>query len=121
MSRDPRVFLEDISTACRKIVRFAGGLERDEAFADEMRFDAILHNFHVIGEAVKNLPAEVREEHSEIPWREIAGMRDFVAHAYFALDLDILWNAIDQEVPTLLERVTAMLVGDDPRPPESRR
>lgn len=112
MSRDPRLFLEDIATACRKIVRYTRGRERDQVFAEEMRFDAILYNLHVIGEAVKNLPEETRAAHEEVAWREIAGMRDFVAHAYFALDLDILWNAIDQEVPLLLERIRDILGTD---------
>ena len=64
-----------------------------------MRFDGILHNLQVIGEAVKNVPEDYRQRHPDIAWREIAGMRDFVAHAYFALDLDILWNALEKEVP----------------------
>ena len=55
-----------------------------------MRFDGILHNFHVIGEAVKALPEAVRSQYPDIPWRDIAGTRDFIAHAYFLLDLDIL-------------------------------
>lgn len=109
MSRDPRLYLEDIAQACRRIEDYLGALSRDEVFADNMRFDAILHNLHVIGEAVKNLPVEVRDSHPEVAWREIAGMRDFVAHAYFALDLDILWNAIDQEVPALRGHVVGIL------------
>lgn len=109
MSRDAVLLLEDIQTSCEKIVRFAAGGTRDEVLADELRFDAILRNLHVIGEAVKNLPPEWRQEHSDIPWRAIAGLRDFVAHAYFALDLDILWSAIQEEVPSLLQRVRAIL------------
>lgn len=85
--------------------------------SDELRFDGILLNFLIIGEAVKNLPNDFRESHSEIPWREIAGMRDFVAHAYFALDLDILWNAIQVDVPALLIRVED-LISEIP-PPEA--
>ena len=84
------MFLQDIEQASQKIVRYTEGRERDEVFADEMRFDALLHNLHVIGEAVKRLPEAFRQRHADTPWREIAGMRDFVAHAYFALDLEIL-------------------------------
>ncbi len=79
-----------------------------------MRFDAVLFNLHVIGEAVKKLPLDLRERHSDIAWREIAGLRDFVAHAYFALDLDILWDAIRQDVPALLSRVQEMTVQESP-------
>lgn len=108
MSRDPLLFLGDIETACRKIVRYTEGLDRNEVFADEMRFDAILHNFQVIGEAVKNLPETFRARHSDVEWRKISGMRDFVAHAYFALDLEILWDSVKNDVPDLLTRVRAM-------------
>jgi uncharacterized protein with HEPN domain len=80
-------------------------MERDAVLADEMRFDAVLYNLHVIGEAVKNLPEAFRQKHEDLPWREIAGMRDFIAHAYFALDLDILWDAIRNDVPDLLSAV----------------
>lgn len=105
LSRDPAAFLRDIEIGCAKIGRYTASLSRDEVFADEMRFDGILFNLQVIGEAVKNLPEEFRERHTDVPWREIAGMRDIVVHAYFALDLDILWNAVSEAVPSLLQRI----------------
>lgn len=52
MSRELQLFLEDIESGCRKIIRYTDGLSRDEVFGEEMRFDAVLHNLHVIGEAV---------------------------------------------------------------------
>lgn len=109
MLRSSVLLLEDIKKSCERIVRYTSGLTRDQVFVDEMRFDAILFNLHVIGEAVKKLPMDLREKHSDIAWREIAGLRDFVAHAYFALDLDILWDAIRQDVPALLARVQEMI------------
>ena len=105
MSRDLLLFLEDMTTACSKIVDYSSGRSRDETFSDPMRFDAILMNLHVLGEAVKQLPEDFRERHSNIPWRLIAGMRDFVAHAYFALDLDLLWDTIQNDVPTLAHQI----------------
>ena len=109
MSRDPLFFLEDIEKSCAKIGRYTEGLERTEVFEDELRFDAVLHNFQIIGEAVKRLPEELRKRYSDVPWREIAGMRDFVAHEYFALDPDILWDAIRRDVPQLLSRLRNIL------------
>lgn len=114
MSRSSLLLLEDIQKSCERIVHFTDGLTRDQVFVDEMRFDAILFNLHVIGEAVKKLPSTLREKHSDIAWREIAGLRDFVAHAYFALDLDILWDAIRQDVPALLLRVLEIIVQESP-------
>lgn len=74
-----------------------------------MRFEAVLYNLHVIGEAVKKLPQSFREAHPEVAWREIAGMRDIIVHAYFALDLDILWSAIRDDVPHLRREVQRIL------------
>jgi uncharacterized protein with HEPN domain len=109
MLRDPRDFLRDIEESCIRIADYTAGLDRDEVFTDKMRFDGILHNFHIIGEAVKKLPNDLRQKHTDIPWSEIAGMRDFIAHAYFALDLDILWQGIQKDVPVLLQRVQQMI------------
>jgi uncharacterized protein with HEPN domain len=109
VSRETLLFLEDIEKSCAKVIRYTEGLERDRVFADEMRFDAILFNLHVIGEAVKKLPLDLRDRYPDIAWREIAGLRDFVAHAYFALDLDILWDAIRKDVPALLVRTREMI------------
>lgn len=109
MSRDSLLFLKDIEKSCAKIVHYTAGRSRDEAFADELRFDGILFNLHVIGEAVKNLPLELRHKYTDVAWREIAGLRDFIAHAYFALDLDILWDAVQRDIPALLERVRLIL------------
>jgi uncharacterized protein with HEPN domain len=105
VSRDVLLFLQDIEQSCAKIIRYTEGLKRDQVFADEMRFDGVLLNLHVIGEAVKRLPQDLRERYSDIAWREIAGLRDFVAHAYFALDLDILWDAIQGDIPALQIRI----------------
>ena len=109
MLRDPLDFLRDIEESCIRIADYTAGLSRDEVFNDKMRFDSILHNFHIIGEAVKKLPDDLRQKHADIPWSEIAGMRDLIAHAYFALDLDILWQGIQEDVPVLLKRVQQMI------------
>lgn len=105
MSRDWSLRLEDIETACDKILRHSAGRDRNEAFSDELRLDGILLNLHIIGEAVKHLPEQVRARYPEVPWRRIAGMRDFVAHLYFAVDLDIVWDTVTRDVPELAERI----------------
>jgi uncharacterized protein with HEPN domain len=115
--RSSLLLLEDIKKSCDRIVHYTAGLTRDQVFADLMRFDAVLFNLHVIGEAVKKLPPELREKHSDIAWREIAGLRDFVAHAYFALDLDILWDAIRRDIPTLFSRVQEIIALESAKEP----
>ena len=113
MSRSALLLLVDIEESCKKIVHYTEGMDRDPLFADEMRFDAVLFNLHVIGEAVKKLPTDLREKYQDIAWREIAGLRDFVAHAYFALDLDILWDAIRRDIPPLRVRVREIIAKEE--------
>jgi uncharacterized protein with HEPN domain len=110
--RNARLFLEDIEKSCAKIVLYTEGLTRDQVLTDELRLDGILFNLQVIGEAVKRLPVDLRDRHSDVAWREIAGLRDFVAHAYFALDLEILWDAIQQGIPTLKNQIEKILASE---------
>ena len=70
--------------------------------SDEQAFEAVLKNLEVIGEAAKRLPSESKDSHPEIAWRDIAGLRDIIVHEYFGLDLDIVWDVIENRVPTLL-------------------
>ena len=92
MSRDPRLWLQDILRACDRIIRYAGDRTREEALGDDLILDGILMNFHVIGEAVKRLSEDLEAGNEDFPWRHISGMRDIVVHLYFALDLEILWD-----------------------------
>jgi uncharacterized protein with HEPN domain len=109
VSRDVFQRLHDIESACGKIVRHTEDHSRDEVLADELRFDGILLNLHIIGEAVKGLPEDLRLRYSDVPWRRISGMRDFISHLYFAIDLDIVWDTVTRDVPELLERIREII------------
>lgn len=80
MSRDPEIYLDDIRQACTRILEYTANLSQEQLLADQMRMDAVIRNIEIIGEATKNLPTDLRENYSEIPWNKIAGMRDIVAH-----------------------------------------
>jgi len=109
VSRDPLLFLEDIEKSCEKVVRYTEGRTKDQVFEDDIRAEAVLLNLHIIGEAVKKLPGDLRERYPDVAWREIAGLRDFIAHTYFALDFDILWDAVERDVPALLDAVRKII------------
>jgi uncharacterized protein with HEPN domain len=115
VSRDPLLFLEDIENSCEKIRQYVKDLSKDQVFGDEIRADAVLLNLHIIGEAVKKLPSELCEQYPEVAWREIAGLRDFIAHAYFALDSDIIWDAVKHDVPALLDAVKIIMKAERSR------
>ena len=109
MSRDYTLYLNDIRSACEKILRYTKGLALDTFLSDEKTFDAVVRNLEVLGEAAKHIPPQVRTQHPQIEWRKIAGMRDVVAHRYFGIDEDILWDVIQNRVPALLTQVQRIL------------
>ena len=80
VSRDPRLWLQDILRGCDRIFRYVGDRTREDALGNDLILDGILMNFHVIGEAVKRVPDDLKAAHEDVPWRQIAGMRDIVAH-----------------------------------------
>lgn len=99
MPRDVALALKDMRAACTKIAAYIHGRSRHESLNDEAVRDAVLWNIHVLGEAAKRVPVEFRERHAEIPWRKLTGLRDVVAHEYFALDDDILWDIVTNKLP----------------------
>lgn len=117
MSRRPvRMLLEDILQRIRRVARFVRGMEREEFLADEKTCDSVVRNLEVIGEAAGRLPAEFRGSHPEVPWRRIIGLRNRVVHAYFDVDLELVWQIVQHELPELegtLGRIANGLA-DDP-------
>ena len=106
--RDDRIYLGHIRDAIEDIEQYAA-VGHDVFLTDRMRQDAVIRKLEIIGEAVKNLSAQVRQARPEIPWKRIAGMRDRLTHDYFGVDLSLVWIAVDRELPTLKAAVEALL------------
>lgn len=102
MSREWQTYLDDIRTACEKILNFTSGMDRDAFFRDDRTYHAVVHCLLIIGEAVKRVPEDVRQRYPQVEWKKIAGMRDWMIHAYFSINDEILWNAIETKIPELL-------------------
>jgi uncharacterized protein with HEPN domain len=109
MSRDLRLYLTDILIAGEKVIRYTEGMNFENFVADERTFDAVIRNLQIIGEAVKNIPDDVRELNPEMEWRKIAGLRDILAHAYFQIEDEIIWDVVQNKVPSLLGVVSQLL------------
>ncbi len=109
MPRDSSVYLEDIVTAAERIASYVAGYTRESFGADTKTVDAVVRNLEIIGEAVKQVPAETRLRARDIEWVRIAGLRDILIHAYFGVDLDIVWDVVQNKVPDLARKVKSLL------------
>jgi uncharacterized protein with HEPN domain len=101
--------LEDILVSGAKVLRYTQGMTWVEFVADEKTYDAVVRNLQIIGEAVKNIPAGVRDKYPEVEWRKLAGLRDILAHAYFSLEDETLWDIVENKVSLLIEQVERIL------------
>ena len=109
MSRDYRLYLDDILQSANKVIRYTEGLEFDDFVSREMVLDAVLRNLEIIGEAAKNVPQDVRDRYPEVEWRQIAGLRDVLAHAYFGLEDATLWDIVQNEMVPLINQMMRIL------------
>jgi uncharacterized protein with HEPN domain len=108
MPRDPESLI-DITTAIRRILRYTCGVSRSELDANDEKLSAILYQITIIGEATKRLSQQYRQQYPEIPWREMAGMRDVIVHEYDQLDLDVVWDVVENKLSKLLTLIEPLL------------
>ncbi len=109
MPRDYRVYLQDVLEAVANVGEFVGPMSRHEFEGDKKTLHAVVRNLEVIGEAVKGIPPDVRSRHPQVPWQRIAGLRDILIHQYFGIDIDIVWDIVQNKLPELKAQVQAIL------------
>jgi uncharacterized protein with HEPN domain len=109
MSRDFRLYLQDILDASERIKAYVGELDFDGFMNDPRTVDAVVRNLEIIGEAAKNLPAELREIQPQIDWKNVARFRDKIAHYYFKINYEIVWSIIEEELSEIAQAVCSIL------------
>lgn len=107
--RDVGLFLDDILESIKRIEKYTRNISKKEFSKDIDKQDAVVHRLEIIGEAAKNIPQELRDKHPDAPWREIARTRDKIIHHYFEIDIDQIWNIIQNDLQPLKTQIKDLL------------
>jgi uncharacterized protein with HEPN domain len=109
MKRKLELYLKDILDAMDSIEKFVKGMGLDEFKMDDKTSSAVIRKFEIIGEATKNIPDEMKQKYPEIPWRDMAGMRDRLIHFYFGIKYELVWETIKGIIPQLKPLIRKIL------------
>jgi len=113
--KDDRVYLTHILTAMQRVSEYAAA-GKEAFFATPMIQDAVIRNLEIVGEAVKHLSEPFKGRHPSITWRRVAGMRDKMIHEYFGVNLQLVWEVVDRDLPALRASLESIMRGLDTQP-----
>ena len=109
MGKNQFIYIEHILESIEKIFKYTESVTVPTFIEQDMIHDAVLRNFEIMGEATKKLSNDFREEHKDVPWKKMAGMRDILIHDYLGVDLIAVWNTIESDLPALKSQLTRIL------------
>jgi len=101
LKREYRLFIKDILACIEKIEEFVKGMDFDEFVQDDKTASAVVWKIEIIGEATKNIPKHIRQRYKDVPWKDMAKMRDKIIHFYFGVDYEIVWNVVKEKLPEI--------------------
>jgi uncharacterized protein with HEPN domain len=107
--RDVSLYLQDILDAMLAIEKFVEGTNFEEFKEDDKTSSAVVRKFEIIGEAAKQITEDVKSKYAQIPWKEMAGMRDRLIHFYFGIKYDLVWHTIKDVIPVVKPAIEKML------------
>ena len=116
MPGQDEIRLKHMLDAAKAASEFAAGRKREDLANDRQFVFALVRAVEVIGEAASNVSDEFRARYAQLPWRDIVGMRNRLIHAYFDINLDILWSTVQQDIPSLITAIQAILDADGAAP-----
>jgi uncharacterized protein with HEPN domain len=109
MSREYEDYLRDILDAMEKAQRFIKNLTYEQFVEDEKTVFAVIRALEIIGEAIKNIPIAVSKEYPDVPWRDMAGMRDILIHDYFGVEMETVWLTVTEKIPEVKPLIQKIL------------
>lgn len=109
MKKDNRIYLEDIQRAIDRIEEYTNGISFDVFQEEEMRQDAIIRQFEIIGEAANRISKDFLEEYPNFPLKEAIQMRNFLIHGYSEVDINVVWKTLQEDIPLLKSEVVSIL------------
>lgn len=106
MSRRPAgLLIEDMLERIHRIERSVVGMNHERFLGDDKTIDAVIRNLTVIGEAANRLPQDFKDQHMDVPWHRIVGLRHRIVHDYLDVDLDLVWAILETELPRLARQL----------------
>jgi uncharacterized protein with HEPN domain len=109
MQQSDTIRIKHMIEAAEEAISFAEGKERKDLNGERMLVLSVIKEIEMIGEAAAKISVEVRGKKSQIPWNDIVGMRNHLVHGYFDVDLDLLWNTIEHNLPVLVMNLKKVL------------
>lgn len=103
--RSSELLLDDMIAAIDKIARYTANMSEGQFNADERTIDATVRNIEILGEAAGRLPDSFRNQNQDVEWNRIRGLRNRIAHAYFGIDLSLVWVIVTRNLPVLREQL----------------
>ena len=107
--REYRLYIEDIADSIKRIKAYTKNISFEQFTKDNMRIDAVIRNFEIIGEAAKNVSKPLKDKYSDIPWKEMAGIRDRLIHHYFGVNLDVVWSVAKEDLPLVAKNIKVII------------
>ena len=111
MKKDESILIEHILDSIKNIENFMKDVSKASFFENKEKQSAVIRQIEIIGEAVKNLPSGFKDKNPDVPWKDIAGMRDKLLHHYFGVDMDTVWKVIKEDIPELKQKIKNLTLG----------